>query len=468
MLRENLRVFKRLVFVADLSLVAFGFQLALIFENAWYNIRGNIFASDGIAFLAIFSWGIILWYRPNCYVFRLRKISEIIASSIKASLAASAIFLSGVFFLGYLNESRSLILVSLFLAGALVIGLRLGIIMLLYYYRSRGYNYQTVLIIGTGTIAKGFADKVFNNIQYGLKIIGFLDWEKRPDLWRYHDIPCIGHLDDLPVILKNKQVDFVVFAVGKKHLSTIEKSLGVCEEMGAKASVLADFFPLKLARRQIESFFDSPMICYDSAPPSSPSLMAKNLLDPLLATIALIITGPLMILAAAAIKISSPGPIVFKQTRCGLNGRKFTLYKFRTMVKDAEQTKKTLMRFNEIDGAAFKMKNDPRVTPLGKLLRKTSIDELPQLFNIIRGDMSFVGPRPPLADEVAHYDLWQRRKLSMKPGLTCLWQISGRSDISFEKWMKLDLEYIDHWSLWKDAQILVKTVPAVLRGTGAR
>jgi lipopolysaccharide/colanic/teichoic acid biosynthesis glycosyltransferase len=151
-----------------------------------------------------------------------------------------------------------------------------------------------------------------------------------------------------------------------------------------------------------------------------------------------------------------------------LNGRKFKLYKFRTMVNNADELKRDLIKFNDVDGAAFKMKRDPRITPVGDFLRRTSIDELPQLFNVLRGDMSLVGPRPPLAEEVARFDLWQRRKLSMKPGLTCLWQINGRSDVSFSQWMKLDLEYIDNWSLWEDAKILARTVPAVFKGTGAR
>jgi exopolysaccharide biosynthesis polyprenyl glycosylphosphotransferase len=468
MLRENLRIFKRLLFAADLCLVALGFQLAVIVENARNGLKAGLFSSDGLLIPAVIIWGLIFYYQPNCYVFRLRKIGQIIKSSLKSSMLASAIFISFVFFMGYFTESRTQIVMAAALCAALIVMIRLAIASLLYYYRAKGYNYQTVLIIGTGNVARSFADKILNHVHYGLKILGFLDWEKRPDLWRYRDIPCIGFLDDLPDLLKRKQVDFVVFAVGRNHLGLIEKSIGICEEMGVRVSVMADFFPTKLVRGTVESFFDSPMICYDPVPGLSPSVVLKSLFDRVLALIGLIIAVPVMIGAAIAIKLTSPGPVIFKQPRCGLNGRKFTLYKFRTMVQNAEQLKKSLLRFNEVDGAAFKMKNDPRITSVGRLFRKTSIDELPQLFNIFKGDMSFVGPRPPLADEVAHYDLWQRRKLSMKPGLTCLWQISGRSDVSFEQWMRLDLEYIDNWSLWKDAKILAKTVPAVLRGTGAR
>ena len=171
---------------------------------------------------------------------------------------------------------------------------------------------------------------------------------------------------------------------------------------------------------------------------------------------------------ALGIKLTSPGPVLFRQLRCGLHGRPFTFLKFRSMQIDAEELKPHLAPFNEMDGPAFKMTNDPRVTPIGRLLRRTSLDELPQLWNILRGDMSFVGPRPAVLEEVRQYEPWQRRRLSMKPGLTCLWQVSGRNELTFEEWMRLDLEYIDNWSLWLDVKIALKTIPAVLLGRGAR
>jgi exopolysaccharide biosynthesis polyprenyl glycosylphosphotransferase len=468
MLRENLHIFRELVYAADLCLVALGFQLAVLFESARLGTEIGMFSIDSPLIPAILIWGLVLRYQPKCYIFRLRKIHEIVISPLKAGAIALSVFLTYIFFTGYSAESRIMIFFFVAISILLLIAFRLAITMLLYYYRSRGYNFQTVLIVGRGEEAKNFAEMVFANIHYGLKILGFLDPEKRQELWRYRDIPCIGQLDDLPAILKEKQVDFVVFAVPKNFLERIESGLRVCEEMGVRVSIMADFFSVKFAKRRIESFFGFPMICYDPTPGLSFSLILKSFFDKLLATAGIILTSPIMLAAAAAIKLTSSGPIIFRQRRCGLNGRKFTLYKFRSMVRNAEALKKDLMQFNEVDGAAFKMKNDPRITSVGKFLRKTSIDELPQLFNILKGDMSFVGPRPPLVDEVARFDLWQRRKLSMKPGLTCLWQISGRSDVSFEQWMKLDLEYIDNWSLWRDARILARTVPTVLKGTGAR
>jgi exopolysaccharide biosynthesis polyprenyl glycosylphosphotransferase len=378
------------------------------------------------------------------------------------------LFLAFIFAGGYLQESRFRIILFVSLSTAFICCFRWLITLLLEYYRSRGYNYQTVLVIGTGVIARDFVDKVLNSSRFGLKVLGFIDWERQPHLWRYRDIPCIGDLQSLPELLKNRQIDWAVFAVGRKYLSKIKKSIEVCEQMGVQIVVLADFFPLRLAKKRVDIFFDSPMVCYDTIPGQSLAIMAKSFSDRFLAAFGLILAAPVMLAAAAIVKLTSKGPIIFAQQRCGLNGRKFRLYKFRTMVDNADELKRDLVKFNDVDGAAFKMKRDPRITPVGWLLRRASIDELPQLFNILRGDMSLVGPRPPLAEEVAKYDLWQRRKLSMKPGLTCLWQVNGRSDISFEQWMKLDLEYIDNWSLWGDAKILARTVPAVFKGTGAR
>ncbi|HTQ78463.1 MAG TPA: sugar transferase, partial [Thermoanaerobaculia bacterium] len=195
--------------------------------------------------------------------------------------------------------------------------------------------------------------------------------------------------------------------------------------------------------------------------------MAKRVLDVALASLTLVLAMPAVGAIALLIKLTSGGNILFRQTRCGLNGRSFTLYKFRTMVEGAHEQRGELLHLNEMDGPVFKLKSDPRVTWFGRFLRKFSLDELPQLWNVLRGDMSLVGPRPPIPEEVAHYQRWQRRRLAMKPGLTCLWQISGRNNIDFERWMQLDLEYIDSWSPLLDLKILLKTIPVVLSGRGA-
>ena len=260
----------------------------------------------------------------------------------------------------------------------------------------------------------------------------------------------------------------MVLPAPRRFLHAVEDSIATCEEMGAKIFLLADFFNLKIARQQFRFLFNQPALFYSTGPAKDGSLFFKYALDRILASSILILVFPLMFLATLLVKLTSPGPVLFRQTRCGLNGKKFTLYKFRTMVANAEELKSDLLDKNEMSGPVFKLADDPRLTKIGKLLRKSSIDELPQLFNVLKGEMSLVGPRPPLPVEVAEYDRWQRRKLSIKPGLTCLWQVNGRNKIDFEHWMRLDLHYIDNWSLWLDAKILLKTVPAVLTGLGAK
>jgi exopolysaccharide biosynthesis polyprenyl glycosylphosphotransferase len=220
---------------------------------------------------------------------------------------------------------------------------------------------------------------------------------------------------------------------------------------------------------ELHEFDGFPLLSFSTTPTNEALMFVRRILDVILASFILVVFGPLVMLPAAIlIRLTSSGPILFKQTRCGLNGRQFVMHKFRSMVNNAEQLRVELEGLNEMDGPVFKSSRDPRITTVGKIIRRFSIDELPQIFNVLRGDMSLVGPRPPLPAEVARYERWQRRRLSMKPGMTCLWQISGRNEVSFDDWMKLDLTYIDNWSLMLDLKILLKTVPVVLLGRGAK
>jgi exopolysaccharide biosynthesis polyprenyl glycosylphosphotransferase len=228
-----------------------------------------------------------------------------------------------------------------------------------------------------------------------------------------------------------------------------------------------NIFPHTRAAVQLEELDGMPILTYSTTPTNVLQLFAKRAIDVTVSVSLLVIALPVILAIAAAIKLSSSGAVLFRQTRCGLNGRVFTLYKFRTMVEDAEHRRRDLQHLNEMDGPVFKLRRDPRVTVVGRWLRRFSLDELPQLWNVLRGDMSLVGPRPPIPEEVAQYQRWQRRRLSMKPGLTCLWQISGRNEVDFDRWMQLDLEYIDSWSPMLDFKILLKTIPAVLSGRGA-
>jgi exopolysaccharide biosynthesis polyprenyl glycosylphosphotransferase len=242
----------------------------------------------------------------------------------------------------------------------------------------------------------------------------------------------------------------------------------LCENQGIAMRVLSGLFDLKHARISDDELEGASLMTHHTGFAEGWPILAKRVIDVVLSLSLLILCGPILVVAAIAIKLTSPGPIFFVQKRLGLNKRPFNIYKFRTMVPNAEQQVRELQHLNEVTGPVFKIKADPRITPIGKLLRKTSIDELPQLFNVLEGEMSLVGPRPlPTRDYEGFSEDWHRRRFSVRPGITCLWQIKGRSSIPFEKWMQLDLQYIDKWSLWLDLEILARTIPAVLKGSGA-
>lgn len=472
MLRQNLPMLKRLHLIADLGLTLVSFHLAVLIRQSLGNLGFfdllNVEEPYRLLFFILPIWGFFLFFKEECYEYRGKPFREIFKNTTVVVLKSFALFLTFLFFTKALDQSRTLILIFLLLNFLILLSFRKFVSGLLNYLRKRGYNFKNILIIGTGSPAKDFIRGVKKNPEWGFRISGLLDWEDNLRGKKIFGFPVIGNLDDLPPILKNNHVDYVVFAVCKRFLNLIEDSLLICEEMGVPTCVLADFFPLRFARKKIGEFQKKPAIVFSTTPDSDTCLLLKSISDRLFTLVGVILISPLMLSLALLIKLTSKGPIFFKQERCGLNGRKFTMFKFRTMVENADQMKDLLTEKNEMDGPVFKITDDPRLTKVGKLLRKFSLDEFPQLFNVLRGDMSLVGPRPPLPKEVSQYDLWQRRKLSMKPGLTCLWQINGRNNINFEKWMKMDLEYIDNWSLWLDTKILFKTIPAVILGTGAK
>lgn len=333
----------------------------------------------------------------------------------------------------------------------------------------RGHNHvlrRQAVIIGAGAQAKAVADKILDSPEMDTYIVGFLDYH-REGLWRYRDIPLIGGPEQLPKIIATCQVDAVIIAVETEDLARTQPVFEVAEQMGVAVCLMSDIFRSRLARVRPGYINGIPTLVYRAVSDNLAAIWAKSLLDRLGALVGIVLTAPIMLAATIWIKLDSKGPILFRQTRSGLNGRPFTMYKFRTMVADAEQLKEALRKQNEMSGPVFKIKNDPRITRAGRILRRLSIDELPQFFNVLMGHMSLVGPRPPLPKEVVEYDPWHHRRLSVKPGLTCLWQISGRNKVDFEDWMKLDLEYIDTWSLWQDVKIIARTVPAVLKSEGA-
>jgi exopolysaccharide biosynthesis polyprenyl glycosylphosphotransferase len=322
---------------------------------------------------------------------------------------------------------------------------------------SNGRFRESVLLVGTPGDLVQLEKSLTTEQMIEMEIVGRIDIEAEP-------------ISALVEALHLHSVARVIFAGGHSHLNRLQEAIAACEVEGIEAWLLADFIKTSIARPDFDAIGDRPMLVFRTTPEISWALLVKAAIDRVGAFLILIPASFVMLGAALAIKLTSPGPVIFRQVRAGKHGKPFTMYKFRTMGTDAEMRQSELMVFNQMSGPVFKIERDPRVTPLGRYLRKWSIDELPQLINVLQGHMSLVGPRPLPIYEVEKFEnTAQRRRLSVKPGLTCLWQVSGRNQVTdFHEWVRLDLKYIDNWSIWLDIKILIMTIPAVLLGFGAK
>ncbi|HEX3820028.1 MAG TPA: sugar transferase [Candidatus Sulfotelmatobacter sp.] len=341
------------------------------------------------------------------------------------------------------------------------------------YARRHGRNTRNMLVIGTNSRALQLVDRIQHKPELGYRILGFADEDWTGiDEFKKQGLPLVSDLEALPSYVRRNVVDEVVLALPIRSFHTFASQIAAaCEQQGIIVRFLPNIFDLKEARHSTDELDGDPLISHDTTITDFWGLTVKRAIDIVVSLTAIVLLSPVMILTAILVKLTSPGPVFFMQKRLGLNKRMFHIFKFRTMVVDAEARLKDLEHKNEANGPVFKIKKDPRITSIGTFLRKTSIDELPQLFNVLKGEMSLVGPRPL---QVRDYELfetfcgdWQRKRFSVRPGITCLWQIKGRSSTTFERWMELDLQYIRTWSLWLDLEILAKTVPAVLKGSGA-
>ncbi|MGA2113667.1 MAG: sugar transferase [Bryobacteraceae bacterium] len=326
-----------------------------------------------------------------------------------------------------------------------------------------------IMVVGTNARALRLAEALESSADYGIRLAGFLSEpaeREAPASIELGAVYAVRPIQDLPSILQRQVVDEIVFAVGSESLAELEEAFLLCDEEGVRTRIAVDFFPHINSTVSLDRFESTPLLTFSAAPEDDLRLMAKRAIDVVLAAAGLAVLAPFMLVVALLIRLTSPGPAIFRQVRCGLNGRRFTFYKFRSMVENAEELKAALAHLNT-RGTVFKIPDDPRLTPVGRFLRKFSIDEWPQLWNVWKGDMSLVGPRPAIPSEVDRYLRWQRRRLRMRPGLTCLWAVAGRDKVDFDTWMKLDMQYIDNWSLALDWKILLQTIPRVLTGHGA-
>lgn len=346
----------------------------------------------------------------------------------------------------------------------LVLAKRLVLRSILRHSRSLGYARRNLLVVGDGEFAERYIRYVKENVRYGYQLMGYVSSQAHPEYGEAR----LGGYDDFSALLSGQRVDQVVFALSGTDMDRLGGMIAACGRYGAKASVIPQYNDFIPATPTVEAAGNLKLLNVRSTPDKGPIwAFVKRAMDLTGATVGLVLASPIMLVTAIAVKRCDGGPVIFAQERVGKNGVHFKMYKFRSMYMDAEERLAELQKYNQVDGPAFKMENDPRVTPVGSFIRKTSIDELPQLWNVLKGEMSIVGPRPPIPREVAQYTDWDWGRLAVKPGLTCYWQVSGRSDVGFEDWMRLDLKYVEEQGFLTDMKILFKTVGVVLRGDGA-
>jgi exopolysaccharide biosynthesis polyprenyl glycosylphosphotransferase len=419
---------------------------------------------------------LILWHLTFTvsHVYQSRRFESYWSNEVVDVFMATTISTLAVGVIGFLFRLEIVtmeFLVTVWLiATAVATTSRIAFRYLLKEVRKQGRNLNHILIVGTNPRAMQIANKIENNKSLGYHLVGFVDdgwWSQ--DVKEEGDYSRVTDLKGIAEYLKSHVVDEVIICIPIKSLyDTSSSIIEQCQIQGIVVRVITDAFKPKTGHSYIGQFEGNHVVTLNTGALTTLDGFFKRVMDFLISLLLLIIFSPLMVVIAILIKLTSPGPVVFTQKRIGLNKRIFNIYKFRTMVMNAEELMADLEKMNEVSGPVFKIRHDPRITPLGRFLRKTSLDELPQLINVFKGDMSLVGPRPlPLRDYEGFNQDWHRRRFSVPPGITCLWQVKGRNSIPFEKWMELDMEYIDNWTFWLDIKILFKTVLIVFKGTGA-
>ncbi|NWG13240.1 MAG: sugar transferase [Acidobacteria bacterium] len=478
MFREHARLFAALQFAGDLVLTCLAFLLAYFTRiHAWGILPRALerFLNPELMPPGSYAWIILLgtawWtvtayslglYRPSVRRHDWQKVRVVLESSLLLGL-----FIGFLSFALKLDLSRFLIALFVFYQAAFLLLARAIVGLQARLLHRQSLHQRNIVIIGTNPKALEMGRLITMYSDWGLRVLGHVEAGAGSD--PPSGPPVLGAVADLPEIIENNVVDeIIIVGADARDLEGLDEVLAICKEQGIRMRVAVDLFPAKITKVSMEFLENVPVITFSATPEHAFALLVKRVLDVLVSVLLLLFLLPFLMIVGVLVKVTSSGPVIYRQVRCGLYGRRFLLYKFRSMYEGAEDVLWEIKHLNEMDGPVFKMRNDPRVTPFGRFLRKSSIDELPQLWNVLKGDMSLVGPRAPLPEEVREYTRWQRRRLSVKPGITCLWQVSGRSEIDFHEWMKLDLQYIDNWSLLLDFKILLRTFPVVLLGKGAR
>jgi exopolysaccharide biosynthesis polyprenyl glycosylphosphotransferase len=470
MFEERSEQLHRVTTFLDIALTALVFVAAsglrnLLLDNEPGDFLSHVACLPLIVALWMFFLAFFGAYRSPRRTSRVAYIWAV-AQAVVAGLASLVTIL---FILKIQYVSRAVIAIFAGFDFLALAGLRLGVVW--YFQRSlrRGECFRRVLIVGSGTRAQRLAETLLRHSDWGISIVGHLDPDPTRIGNRVLESSVLGTVGDISSVLKGNVIDEVILAIPRAMIPDVDKIAQACEEEGVKLCFMADVFDVHVARTRLVELGPIPLLTLEPVAQEEWKLLVKRLMDFTLALLMVPLLLPVLGLIALAIKLDSPGPVFFVQERVGLRKRRFRMLKFRTMVTGADRLLSTLESLNEAEGPIFKIANDPRITRVGRFLRRSSLDELPQVLHVLTGEMSLVGPRPMSLRDVDLFDQGiQRKRFSVKPGLTCLWQVSGRSELPFSKWLELDLDYIEHWSLGLDLKILFKTIPAVLSRRGAK
>jgi exopolysaccharide biosynthesis polyprenyl glycosylphosphotransferase len=479
MLKQKARVIARIVYGVDLALTSIAFFAAFFIRDlllpalAPERFPTGLFPlTDYLKIypLVLIIWSVLLFTYDSYHSHRTVPLTREGLTTIRVVMVGTAILATLAFLLPLRQLSRTWFMLFAALSAVLLVAEKILVRIIARWVRSKGLNYRTLLIVGTGRRATDIARMVAEHKYWGYKILGFVDDGHRlSNGWARYRV--YGDVPDLKRILETGEItepiDEIVFAVTRKKLDEMKQIFLMCEELGIRTRVAMNFIQNRVAKMEIEELEGVPFLTFTTTPSNEAHLAFKRALDVAISLLILSLAMPMLAIAALAIKLSSPGSVVFKQRRIGLNGRIFTLYKFRTMIEDAHARREEVAHLNEMNGPVFKMRDDPRVTPVGRWLRRFSLDELPQLWNVLKGDMSLVGPRPPLAYEVEMYDERALQRFAARSGITGWWQVNGRAAIDFDGGIALDLEYLERRSLLFDVWILLMTIPVVISRRGA-
>jgi len=467
MIRRYLAILRYALMTTDVisAIVLFSLLRILRFDVIDPNASWNLTVGPGtVAVLYGIGWVACLWvlglYRLRTHVTFRGEAAGIIRAAI---LAALGIF-SLLFLLHVDDVSRLFLVLLLVTQPILTIASRFALRLVLRGIRRGGHMTRQMLIVGAGPEARAFAEEVEAQRDLGLAIVGHLTGPR--DTQRAVRRPVLGTIDEIGDIFHGQVVDEVAICLSPQDWEYVEPVTRICEEEGKIVRVSMRALGGALSGGRYDELGSTPIITFLYGPDRILSLAFKRLADICFSSLALLILSPLLLVIAIYIRVADGPPVIFRQCRVGLHGRLFTCFKFRTMVPDAEERYGDVVHLNNIAGPAFKLRDDPRITHVGRFLRRTGLDELPQLVNVLRGEMSVVGPRPAPPREVANYSIWHRRRLMMRPGLTGYWQVEARADDDFDRRAQLDLQYIDRWSLWMDLKIVARTIPAIISQQG--